>query len=165
MEDRKTFFDYAAQTFCTYGISIFILNVICISLDNTVQDISNMFSLGNAGLPASTAFQFLLTSVLITFYRILFFTDTFIKKMSMPARTVGMLTLVLLTVAVFILIFGWFPADMWLAWFLYVACFIISFAVSAGIMYLKEQAENKQMEEALKRLQNKEETSWNMQLK
>lgn len=158
MEDRKTFFDYAAQTFCTYGISILILNVLCISLDDTVQDISNMFSLGNAGLPVSTSFLFLLASVLVTFYRFLFFTDTFIKKMSMPARTVGMLTLTIFTIAVFILVFGWFPADMWFAWFLYFVCFIISFSVSAGVMYLKERTENKQMEEALKRLQNKEET-------
>lgn len=153
MEEKRTVFGYLAEVFMIFGITILILNMLCLLFGPTEQDISSMFRLGNKGLSVWTVLQFFLVSIGITFLRFLFFTDQIIKKMSVVWRTVFMVLSILVLITGFILCCDWFPADMWEAWAMFLLCFAISFAVSTGIMVLKERAENRQMEEALKRLQ------------
>lgn len=72
-------------------------------------------------------------------------------------RTLCMLVSVVLIMTAFIAAFQWFPIGMWQPWAMFFLCFGISFLVSCLVMALKEKAENKQMEEALRLLKEEEE--------
>lgn len=67
-----------------------------------------------------------------------------------------MLSCIIVIIAVFIIVFDWFPADMWQSWAMFFICFGVSFAGSYFVMIIRERVENKRMEEALKRLKERE---------
>lgn len=157
MEEKKTIFDYMGQVFIVFGFAMLMLNVFCLVFGESAKGFSAMFELGNKGIPAKVAFQFLCVSALIVGIRFVFFTDIFIKKMPIWLRTVCMLMIIVIVMAAFVIVFQWFPVNMWQPWVMFLICFGISFAVSYLVMIIKEKTENRQMEEALKRLKAGEE--------
>ncbi|MDE7367336.1 MAG: hypothetical protein K2N24_08270 [Lachnospiraceae bacterium] len=159
MEEKKTIFDYIGQVFLTFGITIGILNIFCLLFGDSAKEISTIFSLGSDGLSIRTTFQFFLASLCIVIAKFIFFTDVFIKKMSIAMRTVCMVSTVLIVLAVFIRICGWFPVNMWQPWLMFFLCFGISFAISMGVTIFKERMENRKMEEALDRLKREAQES------
>lgn len=159
MEEKKTIFDYIGQVFLTFGITIGILNIFCLLFGDSAKEISTIFSLGSDGLSVRTTFQFFLASFCIVIAKFIFFTDVFIKKMSIAMRTVCMVSTVLIVLAVFIWICGWFPVNMWQPWLMFFLCFVISFAISMGVTIFKERMENRKMEEALDRLKREAQES------
>ncbi len=76
--------------------------------------------------------------------------------MPLAARTVAMFAGAFTTILFFIFLFDWFPADMPIAWIMFIICFIISCAVSTVISVLAEKQENRRLEEALKRYKEEE---------
>ena len=157
MEERKTIFDYIGQIFMIFGITICILNVFCVLFGEDAKEYSTMFSLGKEGLAVPIMLQFLLVSACTVANRFLFFTETFIKNMTVPLRTVWMIVVEVAMMAVFIIIFGWFPTDMWLPWVMFLLCFGICFMISLAVTVIKTRVENRKMEEALARLKRQEE--------
>lgn len=157
MEERRTIFDYLAQVFIVFGFTMLLLNIFCLVFGNSAKGFSAMFELGNQGIPAKIAFQFLCMSFLLTGVRFIFFTDIIIKKMPIWLRTICMLIIIVIIVAGFIIAFHWFPVDMWQPWVMFFICFGISFFGSYFVMIIKEKTENKQMNEALQRLKEREE--------
>lgn len=155
MEERKTVFDYLAQVLVVFGFSMLVMNLFCLMFGNAAQGFSAMFALGSGGVPVGIAFQFLCISMLIVGLRFVFFTDMWIKKMAVWLRTICMLAAIVCVIASFIILFDWFPVDMWQPWAMFFCCFGLSFLGSGLVMLLKEKAENKKMEEALRRLQEK----------
>lgn len=141
-----------------FGFSMALQSVFCRLFGEAAKGFSAMFSLGGEGLSLMLMWQFLLLSALIVFWRFLFFTETVFKKLSFAGRTAGMVSAVLLTAVVFILLFDWFPADMWQPWAMFLLCFGICFAVSAAVAGRLEKIENRKMEEALQRAKQREET-------
>ena len=156
MDKKKTVFNYMAQVMIVFGFAMLVMNIFCLVFGNSAKGFSSMFELGNQGVPVKIAFQFLLVSALITGLRVIFFTDMLIKKMPIWLRTICMLVSVVTIIAAFIIAFHWFPVDMWQPWAMFFVCFGISFLGSYLIMTLKEKIENRQMEEALRRLKEKE---------
>ena len=67
-------------------------------------------------------------------------------------RTVCMLSAVVVVIVIFTVLFGWFPVDMWESWAAFFLTFGLCFAGSLTVMHLKEKAENRKMEEALRRI-------------
>ncbi len=157
MEEKRTIFDYMGQVFIVFGFAMLVLNVFCLVFGDSAKGFSAMFELGSKGIPAKVSFQFLCVSVLIVGIRFVFFTDVFIKKMPIWLRMICMLAMIVIVIAVFVIAFHWFPVNMWQPWAMFFICFGISFFVSYLIMIIKEKTENKQMEEALKRLKSGEE--------
>lgn len=156
MDEKKTIFGYLAQIMIVYGFAMLVMNIFCLVFGNSAKDFSSMFRLGNKGVPAETAFQFLLISAFIIGLRVIIFTDMLIKKMPIWLRTICMLISVVIIIAAFIIAFNWFPVNMWQPWAMFFICFGISFLGSYFIMTIKEKAENRQMEEALQRFKEKE---------
>lgn len=152
MEKRKTIFNYLTQVLVIFGFSTLIMNIFCLIFGQSAKDISSMFELGNQGISSKIAFQFLGLSALVTGSRFIFFTDTLIKKMSIRLRTVFMLLSVIAIIAAFIIVFNWFPIHMWQCWAMFLVCFALSFTGSYAVVTIKEKSENKQMEDALRRL-------------
>ena len=156
MEDRKTLFDYVAQVLIIFGFSIVALNVFCILVGENAQGVSAIYSMGKAGLSTATMMQFFGVSICITGFRFLFFTDRIIRQMSITMRTVCMLLSIIGLIVLCTLVFGWFPVNMWQAWTGFFVTFALCFVGSMTIMRLKEQTENRKMEEALKRLKEQD---------
>ena len=156
MEEKKTIFDYLAQVMIIFGFTMLVLNIFCLIFGNAAKDISAIFELGDQGIPVEISLQFLCVSALVTGGRFVFFTDVIIRKMSIWLRTICMLTFVVMIIAVFVIIFDWFPVNMWQSWAMFFVCFGLSFLGSCLVVTVKEKVENKRMEEALRRLKEKE---------
>ena len=157
MEEKRTIFDYLAQVMIIFGFTTLILNIFCLAFGASAKDISAIFALGAQGIPTGISFQFLCVSALLTGARYVFFTDRIIKKMPVWLRCICMLTCAVILIAAFIIRFHWFPAGMWQPWLMFFLCFGICFTGSCLFVTLKEKAENKRMEEALRRLKEKPE--------
>lgn len=151
MEKNSSFLKFLSQVFMTYGITACLLNIFCILFGTSAHGISTLFALGNAGVSVSTSFQFLLTTFIINGLRYIFMTDLLIKKMPLAARIITMFAGTFVTIVIFNFLFGWFPADMPIAWIMFIVCFVISCLVSTMISILWERQENRKLDEALKR--------------
>ena len=156
MEENKTIFDYLAQVLIVFGFTMLTISIFCLAFGESAKDFSAMFALGSKGIPVEIAFQFLGVAFLIVGVRYIFFTDICIKKMPIWLRTICMLAATVIIIAVFIIVFHWFPINMWRPWAMFFICFGISFFGSYLVMVIKERLENKRMEEALQRLKERE---------
>ena len=156
MDEKKTIFDYLSQVMIVFGFAMLVLNIFCLVFGNSAKDISVLFELGDQGIPVGITIQFLCISVLITGVRIVFFTDVIIQNMPIWLRTICMLSFIVIIIAAFIIIFDWFPVNMWRPWAMFFVCFGLSFLGSCTVVIVKEKVENKRMEEALRRLKEKE---------
>lgn len=156
MKKKETVFDYIVQIFVSFGFTVVALNIFCILFGEEAREYSTIFSLGGEGLSVQTMLQFLLTSSIIVTLRFIFFTDGLIKKVSIAIRTIGMFGSIIVMMALFIYLFGWFPVNMWQAWAMFFICFGVCAGVSAVVSALNEKLENKKMEEALQRLKQGE---------
>ncbi len=151
MDKNFSALKFLSQVFIIYGVTTLLLNVFCILFGVPSQDISTIFSLGSAGVSVATSLQFLLAVTVITALRVVFMTDILIKRMPLAARIIAIFASAFAVTILFILIFKWFPADMPLAWTMFVVCFAISCTVSTAISVVAERHENRRLEEALKR--------------
>ncbi len=157
MEERKHLLDYLTQVFTIFGITIFVIGIICTLLGEEAAGESTMFRLGSGGIPVETVFQYLLTSICVTALRFVFFTDVLLKKMSVTGRTVGMLAAVIVLIGVFSCLFGWFPVDEAEGWIAFLICFGICFVISAAVSAYRERVENRRLKDGLENLKKKQE--------
>ena len=58
----------------------------------------------------------------------------------------------MIAIIVFVIVFGWFPIENAAAWVGFIVSFAVCTGVSALLMRLEENAENKKMQDALNRL-------------
>lgn len=156
MDKNFSIFKFLSQVFMIYGITTGLLNIFCILFGTSAYSFSTIFSLGNSGVGVATSFQFLLAVSVIVGLRFIFMTDILIKKMPLAARIIVMFAGAFVTMIVFIFLFDWFPADLFVAWIMFIVCFIISCFVSTLISILAEKHENRRLEEALKRYKEEE---------
>ena len=151
MDKNFSLLKYLSQVFMIYGITTGLLNIFCILFGTSAYGLSTIFSLGNSGVGVATSFQFLLAVAVIVGLKLIFTTDILIKKMPIAARIIVMFAGAFATILVFIFAFDWFPADMPIAWIMFIVCFVISCGASTAISVLAEKQENRRLEEALKR--------------
>lgn len=156
MDKDFSLLKFLSQVFMIYGITTGLLNIFCLLFGESAQEFSTIFSFGNAGVSVATSFQFLLAVSVIVGLRFLFMTDLLIKKMPIAARIIVMFAGAFSTILVFIFLFDWFPADLPLAWIMFIVCFILSCAISTILSALAERQENRKLEEALKRYKEEE---------
>jgi len=149
MDEKKTIFDYLKQLFTTYGIMVVIFIVTNLLVGNGARVLSTLFSLGSVGLSTATLLQLLFLAVIITVAQNIFLSDLVIKNMALIVRNILFFVTVMVASTLFIILFGWFPVGDPRAWIGFIVCFAICTAVSAFIMRLEENAENKKMQEAL----------------
>lgn len=149
MDDKKTVFDYIKQLFTTYGIMVLIFIVINLIIGNEARSLSTLFALGSEGLSSATLLQLFFLALIITIAQNFFLSDILIKNMALIVRNILFFVTVMIAISVFVILFGWFPIGNILAWTGFIVCFAVCTAVSALIMRLEENAENKKMQEAL----------------
>ena len=156
MEEKKTIFDYIGQLFATYGIIVAIFLIFGSCIGSLAKDHSTLFSLGKEGFAMNTLFELLLLAVIITGTQIVFLTDKWIKNMSLILRNVFFFGIIVIVMAVFAIVFGWFPVNEAKAWIGFFISFFICTLISITISKLEEKAENRKMEQALEKFQKDE---------
>ena len=155
MEDNKTIFNYIGHLFATYGIIVLIFIFLGITIGADASNYSSLFQLGNQGLSFTVLLQLLLLAIIISISQIIFLTDKLIKQMSLLIRIILFYGLIVLTIIVFVIVFQWFPAQNINAWIGFVISFTICTTLSVIINRLKEQTDNKKMEQALNQLKKR----------
>lgn len=155
MQNKKTIFDFLAQGFCLFGVMVTIISGICVVVGDRAKKISSMFSLGSEGLSIEIMLQLFVIALLITGARFIYFNDVIVKRTWIAVRTALLLLTVIGIITIFICAFGWFPVDMWQPWLLFLAGFGILFLLGTAITYLKEKQDNRNMEEALRKLKER----------
>lgn len=152
MENKKNIFDFAGMVLTTFGFSMICMMLLTMIFGEDAKGFSSMFALGKEGVPVELMAQFLALTVLITLARYIFFSDFIIKRGSTVVRTAGVFLTIIIICAGFIFAFQWFPVNMWKPWGMFFICFGISAGLSVAVMSLREEMENKKMEDGLKRL-------------
>ncbi len=151
MDKKFSILEFCSQVFTIYGITIVLLNIFCILFGASAQELSTIFSMGSHGLGVATSFQFLLAVLAITVLRFIFMTDILIVKMPTAARIAAMFAGTFAIILVFIIAFDWFPADLPMAWIMFLICFVVCCTAGTVISLIAEKQENRKLEEALKR--------------
>ncbi|MEE1061383.1 MAG: hypothetical protein UH080_06105 [Ruminococcus sp.] len=156
MDKKKGLLGYFSQVFMIYGITVLLLNVFCMIFGADAQAVSTIFSLGNRGIGVSTMLQFFVIIALTIFLRVVFMTDTIIKRMPLIIRIIAMFAGVLGLTIVFVFAFGWFPVTEVKAWIAFIGSFAISCTISTLISVYAEKQENKKLDEALRRFKEEQ---------
>ncbi len=156
MKEKKNLLDYMAQAMIVFGIAMLVVACIGCLVGEEARGLSTMFALGGKGIPSNTVLEFMLVSVCITAIRFLFFSDAVIRKMSIAMRTIGMLASVIVLIGLFAYFFGWFPVDDPRCWVSFLVSFGICFVAGVAVSVLKEHMDNKQLEEGLRHLKEKQ---------
>ena len=156
MDNKPTIYDYLSQVFMTFGITLLLLNILCLMFGESAKEFSTIFTLGNSGLSVKTTFQFLLAIAITIVLRFTFMTDIVIKKMPLAARIIAMFTAVFLNIVVFIILCGWFPVNNPTAWVMFLISFAVSCSVSTVVSLFREKTENRKLAEALKKFKEAE---------
>ncbi len=152
MEEKKTIWDYIGQVFFNFGMIMVILILIYSISGDSAKGYSSMFSYGSEAIGLTTMFQYLMLSILFLGARILFFTDLVFKRLCRVGRLLGMLSVIIAIIVLFIFLFDWFPVGYWKPWLMFFICFGVSAIISIVVSIFKERSENRKMEEALRRL-------------
>ena len=151
MKQKNTILNFLNQVFVIFGGTVLCLMMFVFLFGEVAKNVSTIFELGSEGIAVSTLCQYLLLAVIITSLQWLFFTDRFIKRVSIAIRTVSMFVSIILVIAVSAAVFGWFPIHMWQAWLAFFICFAISAGISIAVSVLKERTDNAKLQEALER--------------
>jgi len=149
MNQKNTILDFFNQVFVIFGITVVCLMVFVALFGEDAEGVSTIFGLGDKGITIATLLQYLLLSVLITALRLIYFTDKFMKKAPIALRTFLMFVSIIITIAVFAMVFGWFPVHMWQAWLAFFVCFGISAGISTAVSVVKEKTDNEKLQAAL----------------
>lgn len=156
MEKKFSLTDYLTQTFMVYGITVALLNIFCLQIGQKAQALSSIFALGSQGIPVSACLEFLPAIAVVVALKYVFMTDWLIADMPLAARITALFACVFVVVTVFVLLFGWFPADDAAAWILFLLCFSISCAASITASLISQRKQNRELSEALNRFKEEE---------
>ena len=151
MEEKKNMFDHISELFATFGIITCIFMILIVVIGDLAYGYSSFFEYGKKALSINTLFQLVGLSFIISVCRNVFLTDRWIRQMSIIVRNILFFLLLIVTIVLFVIMFKWFPISDIKAW----VGFIISFAVCSSlgvvIIRIKENSENRKMEQALDR--------------
>ncbi len=157
MQKKDDLLRALGQVMSIFGITVTILIVLTMIVGEDAKEYSTMFALGARGLTIETLAQFLLMAASLRGLCASLFSDKMISRISMTIRTCLLFFIIILFVAVCASVFGWFPLNDLKAWGGFLACFAACAFASAYIMAWKNDKENKELEEALKRLKESQE--------
>lgn len=152
MDKKKLLIQYIEEVFMIFGIMIMLMNLLCLIFGESAKGISQLFIFGNKGLSISIMIQFFCIALISVVLDYIFMTDKLIKHMSLLLRIICMMSFFLVIIVSFIILFDWFPINMWEPWLLFGVSFGISFVVGCVINVRKERLENEKMARALEEL-------------
>lgn len=156
MEEKKNVFDYIGELLATFGIIILIFTILVLVIGEAASGYSPFFEYGKSALSISTLFQLLGLSFVISVFRNLLLTDRWIKQTSMLIRNILFFLAITVTIVLFVITFNWFPISDVKAWIGFIISFAVCSSLAVIISRIKENSENRKMEQALDRFKGKD---------
>lgn len=154
MKKRKAVLDYLAEVLRIFGFIMVFLFCLVKLWGRAARPISTLFALGDQGLSAAAAFQFLGVIALLVLGRRLSFSEKLFRRAGVTKRIVITLLLSIGVTVAAVLVFGWLPLDQGLLpWGMFLLSFLLCFGVSVGITWWREKKENEQLAAGLARKQ------------
>jgi hypothetical protein len=156
MYEERNGLPFIVEFLRRFGV-VFTITILVISFTGILiarhfpdtQYISTLFILGSTGLPYSAIVQLAACSLVLAVYSMLFFSERLLTKMRFMWRFFYLYLLTLLTVSIFSMIFGWFPADNPLSWISFILWLTICFTFAYILTRLKFKLENKKINKLL----------------
>lgn len=149
MEKKVTIFSFLAEALVIFSVSILFITLCTFFFGSDARDRSSLFSLSSSGVSNTTILQFLLFSMIIEFLNMFWNFGKFTAKMMVLWRTIFLLLSIVVVVAIFSSLFGWFMINNIHSWIGFLIVFAFFFGMSVFIMVIKTNLENKKVEEGL----------------
>lgn len=149
LEQNRGKVGFFNRFFMIFTVSILAFSVAGYLDGESGGTFTSLYRLGSAGLTYEAIAQLLFTSLMISVIVEIFFSERFFKDMMIITRTVWMLICITIGMVICIVMFDWFPVDMWQGWVGFFVSFGLCFTVSTLIMVLKTRAETKKYEKLL----------------
>ena len=150
MEKKYTIFQFLMEIMIVFSVSILFITFVGTLIGEDSQSQSTLFLLGNKGLSNATIFEFFLFSIILEITRLFWISERILKRIMMLWRMIFMLSSIVIEVACFSQIFGWFHLTDFHAWIGFLVTFAFFFCMSILVMVTKTNMENKKVEEGLK---------------
>ncbi len=147
-------YNFIAQVMILFAVDVIFLMMIASIFGEGAKEVSKLYALGSKGLSISTLSQFLLSSVVIIFFKTLFYSDRIIKNMMALWRTILMLFCILSSIIAFIIVFDWFKLNNVEAWIGFIISFVLGFFGSMSFMIIKTRMDSKKYDELLLNYKN-----------
>lgn len=155
MKDKRTIFSYGAEVLIIYAVGMIIMMLLVTVVGEEAREVSKMYSLGKEGVPIAVMWQFLVFSFMVTTIKGVCFDSKVLQHLSVILRAIIMMVSIVLVLLVFVVLFQWFPMEMWEAWVGFFLSFSLCTFGSVGVMILKTKLEDKKMEKGLENLRRK----------
>ncbi len=155
MSRKEYIMDFANHMCMTFSILIVSLSICSLIIGGKIKDYSSLFVMGQQGLSVETIFQMLLSSLIITSFRGLIYSELIKNTVSRTKRASILASLIFVLIVIFIHLFRWFPKDATLVWVVFALSFSISTILGIYLSFLSEQRHNRNMSVALEQLQKK----------
>lgn len=135
----KEFFQNIIKTF---AYSVIAISIVGLLIGDAAKEFSNLFSFGSEGLSYPALLQIFICSVVIGCLRTLLLSDLIFKKMMLLWRYVLLLLLTFISTGFLVVLFRWFPVDLWEAWVGFIIAVIACFVIAASCMIIKTKLED-----------------------
>lgn len=146
------------RVMCAYGVVVFVLLILSTFIGEEAKEYSTLFALGDEGLENEMLARLVMVIVIIEGGYRLLFSDPLMNTISAAVRWCILGFLTTLTIFIYARMEGWFPLDNLQSWGFFFAFIAFLLFVCAYSMAWKTDRENKEMEEALRKLKEAEQT-------
>jgi len=148
-EEKKVFSVFFQHTIVTFAYSIIAMTITGQILAN-YRDTHNVLSiLGHEGLTYQSIMQIFALSAVLGVLITLLTSDIILKHVMLLWRYATLLFLSTVACGLFVVIFRWFPLDLWQAWVGFILFFVTFFIIGLSAMIAKTKIEDKRYEKLL----------------
>ncbi|MCL2719327.1 MAG: hypothetical protein FWE14_11170 [Lachnospiraceae bacterium] len=139
--EKSLFSKYIDLVLITFAVSIFVLTTVAWLMDESLQEYGGAMSLAGVGVSYVTMLQFLAFSF-VSAGIVFVFTYCF-EKMPVVWRFILQLILISGVIILCIIVFKWFPLEMWEAWVSFIITYGITSSLSTVLIVIKNRMEDK----------------------
>ena len=143
----KDFLELSASIILIFTIFTFVLG-------EGAGAVSSLFRLGNAGIAIESLVQLFVLALTITLLKFIFLTDAIIKSLSGLVRYILCFGLITVFIMIFAFCFKWISNEP-KYWLIFLACYVVSTAISILISNLINKQEDEKLNDALKVIKGK----------
>ena len=133
---------------------ILIFTILTAVLGENAGEVSSLFRLGSAGIAVESLVQLFVLAFTIRLLNFIFLTDVIIKSLSALVRYILCFGLITIFLLIFAFCFKWLSNEP-NYWLIFLACYVVSTAISILISNLINKQEDEKLNDALKVIKRK----------
>ena len=133
---------------------ILIFTILTAVLGENAGEVSSLFRLGSTGIAVESLVQLIVLAFTIRLLNFIFLTDVIIKSLSALVRYILCFGLITIFLLIFAFCFKWLSNEP-KYWLIFLACYVVSTAISILISNLINKQEDEKLNDALKVIKGK----------